>query len=132
MQLSLAVKSDREVDAADLENANLILFGKRETNAVIARIAAQLPLALEPARPIGASRSSVPVGGRYVVVNSGLPWWTGAAGQAPFRVLERFGDFMVFKGSLDNVVAEGVFDRQWRVPAGVAEKLRAAGTVEVK
>ena len=60
-------------------------------------------------------------------MSSGLPWWTGAdeanRGGPPlappqYRLLSTFGDFIFFKGSLANVVAEGRFDRNWKVASG--------------
>jgi hypothetical protein len=82
----------------------------------------------------------VPVGERLAVINSGLPWWT-RADQArreglpfiplPFRALQSFEDFIVFKGGLDDVIAEGRFDRYWRVPAEAAARMAATGAVTV-
>ena len=72
-----------------------------------------------------------PVGGRYVVVSSGLPWWTradevdrGGYRFAPeqFRLLSTFGDYLVFKGGLRNVFVDGRFDRDWHLPAAAAER----------
>jgi hypothetical protein len=73
-------------------------------------------------------------------VSSGLPWWTGAEeanrggyryAPAPYRLLSTFGDYILFKGSLANVLAEGRFDRNGRVGPEAAEKLRATGTVSI-
>jgi hypothetical protein len=80
----------------------------------------------------------VPIGRRYVVVNSGRPWWTGA-GQAkrtgprpaPWRVLDTFGDYILFKGTLERVVAEGRFDRNWKLPPAAAEAMRKTGAVVI-
>ena len=77
-----------------------------------------------------------PIGGRYVAVNSGLPWWTSTQEQGlPFvpsaqRVLTGFKDFILFKESMNNVVAEGYFNHQWELPAEAAEKMEASGVVE--
>ena len=49
----------------------------------------------------------------------------------PYRLLSTFGDYILFKGSLANVLAEGRFDRNGKVAPDVAEKLRATGTVTV-
>jgi hypothetical protein len=79
-------------------------------------------------------------GKHYALVSSGLPWWTGAdevnrGGYrfAPdrYRLLSTLGDYLLFKGSLANVVAEGRFDRNWKVPADAAAKLLATGTVTI-
>lgn len=140
LALSLAVKADTAVTAADIDSADLILFGTSETNSVIARFANSLPLALSPAAPDYGLLFIAPLGKHYALVSSGLPWWTGAdeanrSGNSPapeqFRLLSSFGDYILFKGSLANVVAEGRFDRNWKVPADAAAKLLAPGTVTV-
>jgi hypothetical protein len=142
LMLSFAVMADGQVNAQDLESSNLLLFGTKETNSLIARFARQLPLALNPGAADYGLVFVAPAGGHYVVVNSGLPWWTGADqvkrpemhGRmlAPFRVLETFGDFVLFKGSLENVIAEGRFDRHWKLPAAAAAKMRETGTVVIQ
>ena len=139
LQVSFAVKADRDVTAREIETSNLVLFGTRETNALVARFADRFPLALNAgAADYGLVFIAPLDGGHYAVVNSGRPWWTGAAeaGRAglrdsapPFRVLETFGDFLLFKGSLENVVAEGRFGRDWKLPAEAAAKMKATGTV---
>jgi hypothetical protein len=140
LALSLAVKADTAVTAADIDSADLILFGTPETNSLIARFANSLPLALSPAAADYGLLFLAPVGKHYALVSSGLPWWTGAEevtrspnSLAPdqFRLLSSFGDYILFKGSLTNVVAEGRFDRNWKVPADAAPKLLAPGTVTV-
>lgn len=132
------VKADVEVTAEDIASANLILFGTAATNATIARLAPLLPLALSPGAADYGLVFVAAVEGRYVVVNSGLPWWTGAAEAVrggdefqpmPLRVAGTFGDFVLFRGSLEHVVAEGHFDRWWRVPKDAAVRMAASGTV---
>ena len=85
--------------------------------------------------------SVAPAGGRYLVVSSGLPWWTGAEQAnrggyrfAPdqYRLLSTFGDFVVFKGGLRNIAVEGRFDGNWRLPQGVQDALRATGVVSTR
>ena len=82
-----------------------------------------------------------PAGGRYVVVSAGLPWWTRAdeadRGGYQFtpqrlRLLSTFGDYLLFRGGINHVLAEGRFDRNWKLPAEAAEKLRATGVVSVR
>jgi hypothetical protein len=74
-------------------------------------------------------------------VSSGLPWWTGADdvnrggyrfAPGQYRLLSTFGDYILFKGSLANVLAEGRFDRNGKVPPDAAAKLEAAGTVTLR
>lgn len=139
--VSFSVKADDEVTRYDIETSNLVLFGTRETNALIARFAARFPMRLErSAADYGLVFIAPLEGGRYAVVNSGLPWWTGAgeSGRAgldrrapPFRVLQTFPDYVLFKGSLANVLAEGRFDSRWRLTQEAAAQINAAGTVVV-
>ena len=140
LNLTLPVKSDREVNDDDLAGANLVLFGTPRTNRLIARFAPQFPLALNPGAADYGLLFIVAAGRHYVLVSSGLPWWTGAEeanrggyryAPAPYRLLSTFGDYILFKGSLANVLAEGRFDRNGRVGPEAAEKLRATGTVSI-
>jgi len=141
LQVSFRVAADKEVSESELHGCNLVLFGTRQTNLLIARFADQFPLELNAGAADYGLVFVVPVGERYAVVNSGLPFWTGAERArrggfgftAPsFRVLQSFGDFILFKGSLENVVAEGRFDRNWKVPREAAEKMLATGAVRVR
>ncbi|HWQ54682.1 MAG TPA: dienelactone hydrolase family protein [Bryobacteraceae bacterium] len=141
LMLSFAVKADRQVTGRDLETSNLVLFGTRETNSLIAKYADRFPLALERSAADYGLVFVAPIDhGHYAVVSSGLPWWTGAEAAKrpglryeplPYRVLQTFPDFVLFKGSLGNVLAEGTFDREWYLPAEAAEKVKASGTVMV-
>jgi pimeloyl-ACP methyl ester carboxylesterase len=141
LALTLPVKADAEVTDADIESANLVLLGSSETNSLIARFAGMLPLSLHSGAADYGLLFIAPVGRRYALVGSGLPWWTGAEeanrGGDPFapplfRLLTTFGDFILFRGSLANVVAEGSFDRNWKVPADASAKMLATGTVSVQ
>jgi hypothetical protein len=139
--LSLRVASDNEVSEADLRSANLVLLGTRETNTLIARFASALPMELNPGAADYGLVFVAPAGERYLMINSGLPWWTGADQvkrpgfrfiNTPFRLLLGFGDFILFKGSLENVVAEGRFDRHWKLAAADAAKIQATGAVQIR
>jgi hypothetical protein len=141
LSLNLRVLPDSEVRDSDLAGASLVLFGTKETNRMIRKLAPQLPMELHAGAADYGLVFVSPAGANLVLVNSGLPWWTGAeyAGRqgsrfagAPYRVLMSFGDYILFKGSLENVVAEGRFDAGWRLPAGDAAKIKASGAVEVK
>jgi hypothetical protein len=138
LNLTLPVKSDQEVNDDDLAAANLVLFGTPQTNRLIARFAPQFPIALNPGAADYGLLFILPAGKHYVLVSSGLPWWTGAEeanrkgyqlAPAPYRLLSTFGDYILFKGSLANVLAEGRFDRNGRVSPEVAGRLRDSGTV---
>lgn len=138
--LSLQVKADRDVTADDIDSANLVLFGTAESNALVARFANRLPIELRPDAADYGLLFIAPVGKHYALVNSGLPWWTGAddpAGAAypwepaQVRQLSAFGDYVLFRGNITQVVAEGRFDANWKVPADAAARLTAAGTVGI-
>ena len=139
--LFLRALADKDVDDHDLFQANAVLFGTKERNKLIARYDAQLPRVLKPGTSDYGLIFIAHVVDRYVLVNSGLPWWTGAVRAnryqlryipSPHQALLSFGDFVLFKGSLENVIAEGKFDRSWKVPADLAAKLTATGAVEVR
>lgn len=140
--LSLRVAADSEVSEADLQTSDLILFGTKETNRLIARLAPQLPLELSPsAADYGLVFVAPGIGGRYALINSGLPWWTGAdraqrsgvtSKPLPYELLGSFGDYILFKRSLQEVAAEGRFDRNWKVHAEEASRLTASGVVRIR
>ena len=142
------VVADKDLRPSDLESSNLILFGDKETNALIAKHADRLPLQLKADASAYGLIYVFPVGAHYVLVNSGLPWWTNpeanqapaagaAAGQRPrFRfsgwpagLLGEFKDYRLFKDSFENVIAEGFFDSQWGISASDLDKLKASGVV---
>jgi predicted esterase len=142
LALNLPVKADTAITAADLDSADLVLFGTTETNTLIGRFANRLPLSLKPSAADYGLLFIAPLGKHYALVSSGLPWWTGAEEARPavgisfappqFRLLQTFGDYILFKGSLSDVVAEGRFDRNWKLPPEAAAKIAAAGTVTIR
>lgn len=147
------VVADRDVRPSDLESANLVLFGTQDTNRLIAQYSDRLPLQLAA----GAADEYglvylFAIGGRYVLVSSGLPWWQTTApvpGAAPapgappgLRTSPFAGDvvalglmglkdYLLFRGSVENVVVEGRFDHNWRLPEVDARRLRATGAVVI-
>jgi len=131
------VLSDKEVRQSDLDAANLILFGTKETNAVIARFADKLPVHLNPSASDYGLLYVFPVNDRYVTVSSGLPWWTGSVDQGlPFvpvaqRSLPEFKDILLFRGSYKSIVTEGYFSQDWKLPATVLTPLINAGVVTI-
>lgn len=132
LALALPVKPDSELTDDDVNSSDLILFGTGQTNSAIARLAGKLPLALSPAAADYGLLFVAPAGNHYVLVNSGLPWWTGdpKRGGDPFapaqyRLLSTFGDYVLFQGSLAHIVAEGRFDQNWKLPAEAALKMQS-------
>jgi poly(3-hydroxybutyrate) depolymerase len=122
------VLADKEVRPSDLESSNLILFGTKATNSVIAKFSEQLPMHFNGAEGYGLVYI-FPIDSHYVLINSGLPWWTvGEVSANPptrrgFRplygppgLLMDLQDYLLFKGSVENVIAAGRFDHNWRMP----------------
>jgi len=133
------VKADRDVTDEDIASSGLVLFGTAESNSLVARFASELPLELRPDAADYGLVFIAPVGKHYVLVNSGLPWWTGAdestAGgyswaPAQYRELSGFGDYILFRGSVTQIVAAGRFDANWKLPADAAA--RVAGMVTIR
>lgn len=138
--LALPVKADRDVTAGDIDSSDLVLFGTAGSNSLVARFAGRMPIELRPDAADYGLLFIAPVGKHYVLVNSGLPWWTGADraavgaydwAPAQYRELAGFGDYVLFRGSVTQVVAQGRFDANWKVPADAAARLTAAGTVRI-
>jgi hypothetical protein len=140
LTLDLQVRADRDVREQDLAECNLVLFGTAETNRLIARMAGDLPMALNAGAADYGLVYAYPAGQRYVLINSGLPLLTGVErlrGQYRFMppllaMLLPRGDYMLFKGSLENVLDEGRFDNEWKVPPDAATRLSATGAVMLK
>ena len=135
------IKADRDVSDDEIAGANLLLFGNRDTNTLIARFASKLPMELNPGAADYGMVEIVPAENRYVVISSGLPWWTSAdeTNRTGYRFAPRqyglvstFGDYLVFRGGLDDVLAEGLFDRDWKLPPDAKAKLQAAGVVTLR
>lgn len=141
LALFFRVVADAHVRPSDLENANLVLFGTKETNLQIARLAARLPIALNVSAADYGLVYVYPAGKHYVLVNSGVPWWHDGEfakrGGLPFvpeklRILQSLEDFVLFKGSIEHVIAEGRFTNDWTVPEEPALRMRKTGAVEVR
>jgi predicted esterase len=142
------VLSDKEVRPSDLDSANLVLFGTKESNGLIAKYSDRLPMQFTAAADAGYGLLYVfHTGQHYVLVNSGLPWWAGMTGPSPGSpgppprnrrnpfgigapdVLVGMKDYILFKGSVDSPVVEGRFDRNWRITEADAAKMTASGVV---
>ena len=133
------VKADSAVSAADIAESNLVLFGTRYSNSLIARFAPDLPMELQPGAADYGLAFIVPLGAHYALVASGLSPWSGAPRDRgyqfapwPYRLLSTFGDFVLFKGSLDDVVSEGRFDGNWKLPPDASAIMLASGTVTIR
>jgi pimeloyl-ACP methyl ester carboxylesterase len=135
------VISDRQVRQSDYENSNLILFGTKGTNAIISKFADKLPVHMKPDANEYGLVYIFPMNDHYIVVNSGLPWWTPAKkpdqpGMAfigsEAQAINKFKDFVLFKETSDNIIAQGFFDNNWNLPPEEAAKMKATGVIEIK
>jgi hypothetical protein len=135
--------ADNSVRQSDLETSSMVLFGTAETNSWIGKYADRLPMQLNEDADGYGLVFIYPMNGRYVLINSGLPWWTppassegqqGGIGMLVGRgsSLNAFPDFILFKDTPDNVISKGYFDNNWEIPAGEKEKLAASGVVQLK
>ncbi|MFQ6044960.1 MAG: glycoside hydrolase family 3 C-terminal domain-containing protein [Gemmatimonadales bacterium] len=134
------VASDQDVRRSDLEGANLMLFGTPASNTLVARYADRLPMHLREAAAADYGLVYVfPIDSNYVLVNEGRPWWdseaAGAgffAGAVPSLQLANRQDYLLFNARDGYTIAEGRFDRTWRLPPRQAAQLRNSGAVIVR
>lgn len=138
--MTFRVVADSDVRASDLQDSNLILFGTRETNLQIARLFPRLPISLNVSAADYGLVYVYPVGKHYVLINSGIPWWRdgefakrGGSAFVPdkLRILQSLQDYILFKGSIEHVIAEGRFTNNWTVPDAEADAMRRTGAVDV-
>lgn len=129
------IKTDVEVTPKDIEEKNLILYGGPACNAIVARIAEQLPIRLRATQVEVGERKLTgddigvkmiypnPLNpNRYVLVNAGatpdVVGWFPRLGDPLYDPLP---DYVVFrKNDLEQdrhrVLEAGYFDGEWRVP----------------
>ncbi len=135
--------ADNSVRQSDLETSNLVLFGTAETNSWIAKYADRLPMLLDEDAEGYGLVYIYPMNGHYVLINSGLPWWTppasgemrqGGISSLTGRgsSLNAFPDFILFKDTPDNVISEGYFTNNWEIPESERSKLESSGVVDLK
>lgn len=136
------VISDKEVRQSDYVTSNLILFGTRETNAIIEKFADKLPIHLNADAKDYGLLYIFPMNRHYILVSSGLPWWTPpkkAPGQggltfmgSVIEVLRNYPDFILFRGTPEDIVASGSFDNEWSLASEVASAMKATGVITVR
>ncbi len=135
--------ADNGVRQSDIETSDLVLFGTAETNSWIAKYADRLPVQLNDDASEYGLVYVYPMNGHYVLINSGLPWWTppakmpapsGGIGMLTGKgsSLNSFPDFILFKGTPDNVISKGYFNNNWEIPEVEKAKLKASGVVQLK
>jgi predicted esterase len=140
------VLSDKELRQSDFETSNLVLFGNRETNAVIAQYADKIPIELKADAKEFGLVYIFPMNNHYLLINSGLPWWTPpkpleGSQQRPFSfsflsskadLLRNLGDFILFKNYSDAVVSQGYFTNEWKIPEEEATIMKSSEAVTLK
>lgn len=134
--------SDKDIRESDYEHSNLVLFGTAKTNAIIQKFADKLPMELSSGENDYGLLYIYPSNGHYLLINSGLEWWTpsgksqGTQGitfmRSAAESLRNLGDFILFKGSIDNVVVQGNFDNEWKLPEQAKSELKKSGVVNIK
>ena len=136
------VIADKDVRQSDYVTSNLVLFGTRETNAVIEKFADRLPMHLNAEAEEYGLVYIYPMNRHYLLINSGLPWWTPPeqeAGQqglnfmgAKIEMLKKCGDFILFHRSPDNVIRQGTFDNEWKIKEPDAAALQSSGVISLQ
>jgi len=136
------VVADRDVRSSDYVRSDLILFGTRETNSVIEKFADKLPMHLDPKADNYGLVYIFPMNRHYILINSGLPWWTPPKNAGTQRgyafsgtkveFLKKYQDFILFKETTDDIISQGCFDNNWKLPAEAAKALAEGGMVKLK
>jgi dipeptidyl aminopeptidase/acylaminoacyl peptidase len=137
------ILSDKEVRSSDIERSNLILFGNKKTNSLIAKYADKLPIELKEENEKNTSLSLIyPNGKRYIVVNSGLPFWEmPEISTGPYESLKAsskagvfagYGDWTLYDKELNNVISSSKFDLNWKLTEKDAEVLKKTNKVILK
>ena len=127
------IVADKEVRPSDLKDCNLILFGTKESNSVIARYADKLPLHLTEADKDVSLFYVFPVDGHYVAVNSGAPWWTYQTSTGNSRglpaqfMVNQFKDIVLTGESGAKILLNGYFDQAWKLSEEQKKILRENG-----
>jgi enterochelin esterase-like enzyme len=139
------VISDKEIRQSDYETSNLVLFGTRETNSIIEKFADKLPVHLNTEAHDYCLAYVFPMNNHYILVNSGLVWWTPvkpkegeqnrtmrmAFMNPAIDGLASFKDFVLFRETPDNMISQGSFDTNWALPVGESEKMKSTGVIKL-
>ena len=152
------VISDQQVRQSDYDTSNLILFGTKETNSIIAKYADELPMHLDANASDYSLLYIYPMNGHYMMINSGMSWWNLSAGdnsanlmnapdmaelaqRAPSGTsvmmntksdeLKGLKDFILYKEGIGNIISNGYFDDEWAVPSDKANELKKSGVISL-
>lgn len=147
-QINPRVLSDKQVTADDYMFSNFLIFGTKETNEVIAKLADNLPLHLDADAKDYGLVYGYPVNGNLVVIASGIPFWTykgfspdqttgGPRTRIRFatgdgaKALSELKDYLFFDGKNKQVIADGFFDQEWKLGEDDLRKFRDTGVVDM-
>jgi dienelactone hydrolase len=138
MRGDIRVKADRELTPAEIDANHIVVFGTPSTNPLIARTMRSAP--------IRWTKGTIAVGARkfdgkthmlsmiypnpsnpkrYIVINSGHTFHEADFKGTNALLYPRVGDWAITDVRTGAVVAEGVFDRNWRLPPVVNRPARA-------
>lgn len=146
-QINPRVLSDKQVTAEDFMFSNFLLFGSKETNEVIARLADNLPLHLDTNAKDYGLVYGYPVNGNLVLIASGVPFWeyqgfspdqTSGAPRNLIRfatgdgakALSGLKDYLFFDGKNKQIIANGFFDQEWRLREDDLHKFSETGVIK--
>jgi len=116
------VVADTDVTDFDLKNSNLVLVGNAKTNALIARLGGNLLMHLADGNDAAKDAGLAVVApglapGRLALVLSGISFIpSDASARVTSYIVPRMkltnstDDYLLFRGSLDHIVAQGKFD----------------------
>lgn len=133
------VLTDKQVRPSDLESANLVLFGDKGNNSVIADLSEELPMSYQGDSENTGLAYVFPHRGHYVLINSGLSIMDAPDSEKVIDGLSRFtspaiafslmkfDDYVVF--SKDKILAQGFFDSYWRLTGDAQKQLMLTGAV---
>jgi hypothetical protein len=131
MRADLRVKDPGAVTREDIAGNNLVLFGDPQSNKLIAKIAGKLPIRWSKGNIVAGDKQFSAADhtvaliypnplnpNKYVVLNSGYTF-----GDAEFKgtnalLYPRMGDYAIIRRSDNKVVFAGLFDDDWKLPAG--------------
>ena len=131
------IKDDDDVTAEDLSQHHLILFGDPESNSVLKRVLAQLPIRWDARQIVveghGYSAENHTIAmihpnplalAKYVVLNSGHSFHHNEMAATNASLFPRFGDYAVLslrqpvnEPVESEVITAGYFDEEWKLPA---------------
>ncbi len=137
------VLADKDVKASDKAISNLILLGTAKTNSLVAQMADKLPMKLKEESATSHGLVYIfPNNDRYILVNSGLPWWempdkttnpmARLSGPGNVGALRNFGDYLLFEKGNTEPIVTGRFTNSWALPETDKAKLAKLDYVQVQ